>query len=153
MAIKIPYKQNPLSMMEIGMHFTCMEEADIGLADHLEALILLSKLPSRYSVVVQTMSQLETAELKKLTFAKVRIAVMNAFSGDTIGNSQPQNANKFSNVHRKGNDPKFSQQQHGNNSHQQQKGQNGNDDNKKKLLLTLVRCAQALHPSSLQSSS
>ncbi|KAF8824317.1 hypothetical protein HHX47_DHR8000004 [Lentinula edodes] len=133
MAIKIPYKQNPLSsMMEIGMYFTRMDEAGIGLADHLEALILLSKLPSRYSVVVQTMSQLETAELKKLTFAKVRIAVMNAFSGDTIGNSQPQNANKFSNVHRKGNDPKFSQQQHGNGSNQQQKGQNGNDDNKKK---------------------
>ncbi|GAW00126.1 hypothetical protein LENED_001621 [Lentinula edodes] len=43
-----------------------------------------------------------------------------------------QNANKFSNVHRKGNDPKFSQQQHGNGSNQQQKGQNGNDDNKKK---------------------
>ncbi|KAJ3926601.1 MAG: hypothetical protein NXY57DRAFT_966353 [Lentinula lateritia] len=136
-AIKIPYKQNPLSlMMEIDMHyetwsnpphgldvvssttgaahgtrqhFTHTEEADIGLADHLEALILLSKLPSHYSVIVQTISQLETAELKKLTFAKVCIAVMNAFSGDAIGNSQPQNANKFSNIHRKGNDPKFSQ--------------------------------------------
>ncbi|GAW05788.1 hypothetical protein LENED_007668 [Lentinula edodes] len=127
MAIKIPYKQNLLSsIMGIGVQFTGMEEAD-----HLEALILLSKLPSRYSVVIQTMSQLETAELKKLTFAKVRIAVMNAFSGDTIGNSQLQNANKFLNVHREGNNPKFSQQ-HGNNSNQQQKGQNGNNDSNKK---------------------
>ncbi|KAJ3870583.1 hypothetical protein F5051DRAFT_434517, partial [Lentinula edodes] len=111
-------------MTEIGMFFTRMDDADIGIPGHLEALILLSKLPSRYAVVVQTMSQLGTEELKELTLAKVHIAVMNAFSGDTIGNSQPQNANKFSNVHRKGNDPKFSQQQ--------QKGQNGNDDNKKK---------------------
>ncbi|KAJ3884246.1 hypothetical protein GG344DRAFT_84326 [Lentinula edodes] len=133
MAVKIPYKGNPLTAMtEIGMFFTRMDDADIGIPGHLEALILLSKLPSRYAVVVQTMSQLGTEELKELTLTKVHIAVMNAFSGDTIGNSQPQNANKFSNVHRKGNDPKFSQQQHGNNSHQQQKGQNGNDDNKKK---------------------
>ncbi|KAJ3870822.1 hypothetical protein F5051DRAFT_447080, partial [Lentinula edodes] len=119
-------------MTDIGMFFSRMDDADIGIPAHLEALILLSKLPSRYSVIVQTMSQLGTEELKKLMLTKVRIAVMNTFSGDTIGNSQPQNANKFSNVHRKGNDPKFSQQQHGNGSNQQQKGQNGNDDPDKK---------------------
>ncbi|KAJ3894328.1 hypothetical protein GG344DRAFT_74124 [Lentinula edodes] len=121
MAVKVPYKGNPLTAM-----------TDIGIPAHLEALILLSKLPSRYSVIVQTMSQLGYEELKKLTLTKVHIAVMNAFSGDTIGNSQPQNANKFLNVHRKGNDPKFSQQQHGNGSNQQQKRQNGNNDSNKK---------------------
>ncbi|GAW05789.1 hypothetical protein LENED_007669 [Lentinula edodes] len=117
MAVKVPYKGNPLTAMtDIGMFFSRMDDADIGIPAHLEALILLSKLPSRYSVIVQT--QLGTEELKKLMLTKVRIAVMNTFSGDT--------------VHRKGNDPKFSQQQHGNGSNQQQKGQNGNDDNKKK---------------------
>lgn len=78
------------------------------------------------------MSQLETAEFQKLTSGEVCIVIMNTFSGDIIGNFQPQKGNKFSNIHREGNNPKFSQQQHGNNSNQQQKGQNGNNDSNKK---------------------
>ncbi|KAJ3875942.1 hypothetical protein F5051DRAFT_441925 [Lentinula edodes] len=113
MAVKIPYKGNPLAAItNIGMFFTCMEEADIGIPDHLEALILLSKLPSHYFIIVQAISQLGTEKLKELMLAKVRITVMNTFSSDTIGNSQPQNANKFFNILHKKNDPKLSQQHH-----------------------------------------
>ncbi|GAW05786.1 hypothetical protein LENED_007666 [Lentinula edodes] len=60
MAIKIPYKQNPLSsMMEIGMDVTSTR---MDLAGHwscltTRALILLSKLPHVYSGRIQTMSQ------------------------------------------------------------------------------------------------
>ncbi|KAJ3858408.1 hypothetical protein EV359DRAFT_87795 [Lentinula novae-zelandiae] len=125
MAVKILYKESPLAAI-----------TDIGNPDHLEALIFLSKLPFHYSVVVQTMSQLSTEELKELMLTKVRITVMNAFSRDTIGNSGPQNMNKFSNVHCKGNDPKFFQQ-HGKNK-KAQKNANTAQADADSMVLSLI---------------
>lgn len=128
MKIVIPAKGNPQSALdEIAMHFSRMDDATIGLHTHLEAMIVISKLPQRYSQIRRQYAQLGATELKKLTLSMVRAAIMNDFSGDAVDQTKKQhsgNANKLTNVRRKQGDPNFQQQQ--------QSGNDGNGDNKKK---------------------
>lgn len=139
MNIVIPLKAHPQKAVdEMASHFSCIDNFVIGLEAHLEAMITISKLPVRYSTVRQMYAQLGTSELKQLTLGKVKLAVLNAYTGDLLlsTNGGPSNTNKLTNVHCSNGVPNFNDQQHcgkkGNQSQQPNQGQGNGDDGEKK---------------------
>lgn len=85
MAAHIPPKAHPQKALdEIATHLSRMDDAEIGIPDHLEAMIVLVKLPPRYSSVRQLYSQLDSAGLKALTLPQLVTAIVNVYAGDSI---------------------------------------------------------------------
>ncbi|THV04532.1 hypothetical protein K435DRAFT_850792 [Dendrothele bispora CBS 962.96] len=100
----------------------------------IQAMLIVSKLPDRYSYVVQTVAQTPMDEIiTKLTLEHIREAAVHAWEGRSKCNDSNagKSANKLSAVKRKDGDPDFkSQQKHQNTGAEQQTKQDG--DGKKK---------------------
>ena len=100
----------------------------------IQAMLIVSKLPERYSFVVQSVAQTPMDEIvERLMPERIREAAVHAWEGRnkrSDGNSG-KSANKLSAVKRKDGDPDFkSQQKHQNTGAEQQTKQDG--DGKKK---------------------
>lgn len=140
MNVVIPPKAHPQKAFdEIASHFSHMDNFGIGLEGHLEAVIVLSKLPTRYANVRQMYAQLGASELKKLTLGKVKLAVLNSYAGDSLpaSNGGPSNVNKVTNVCCSNGAPNFNDQQKGrgkkgNQPQQPNQGQGDGDDSEKR---------------------
>jgi hypothetical protein len=109
-----------LAIDKFASHFGHMAEAEVEIPDHVQAMILLAKLPRSLDSFAQLICQ--TEDIKEITMAKVRRGILLGY--EQKGNRQPpppprnNQAQKISAVKRGPNEPPFQQQQQGEGSDQ-----------------------------------
>ncbi|KAK7435981.1 hypothetical protein VKT23_019388 [Stygiomarasmius scandens] len=100
------------------MYFYHIEAADkdFKIPDHLQLLILLSKLPDTYKTVIGDVTFDQITVVKQGTIENLKNRVIMVFEGTGKGKRKDagKQAQKLSAVKRKREDPKFKQQQHQN---------------------------------------
>ena len=136
MAVQIPSNAHPSKAIdEIAMYFSRLDKEGVKIPDFVQAMIIRSKLPSRYDFVKQSTAQAKKSTLEtEVTVTSVQQMARLAYEGSTsnknshASGSKPQ-ANKLTVVKRKANDPGFQQQQK---KPQQGNQNNGNGDSSKK---------------------
>jgi len=118
MDVIIPGNADPtLAIDTILIGFTRMAESKCAVPSHLQAMILVSKLPYQMSALVQSICQTDDIEYLKTDNIK-RKAILAWEQRSPVKNQnncslqQPQAAKKISAVQRSGPPPSFQQQQH-----------------------------------------
>ncbi|KAJ3019198.1 hypothetical protein NUW54_g144 [Trametes sanguinea] len=123
MNVVIPINSHPgPAMEEMFARFERLSTLDCKIPSFFQGMLLISKLPGAYDMVVQLTSQ--NTDVKKVDPASIRQAVIRVWEQKSSGRSQQRSqgsggeAKKLSAIKRKGKDPSFKQQQ-------QQRRQNG----------------------------
>ena len=114
MDLRIPDNQDPsIALDQFIGHVSCLTEQKVALADDLQSLILLAKIPSSMGHLAQQYSQVD--ELSKLiNVEKMRRGMLIAWEQRGLKGKQPQNqqqAQKISAVQQGPHEPGFQQQQ------------------------------------------
>jgi len=117
---KIPDNADPsLTIDKLAAHFGRLAENGVVIEDHLQGMMLLSKLSPSMEAIAQLMCQ--EHDIKKITILVVRRAILMGWEQRSGAKGQPrQNAQKLSTVKRGPNEPPFQQQQQ---QSQQQQGE------------------------------
>ena len=114
MGITVPSDTHPgPAINNMIMYFDRVMASDIEIPDFIQAMIIISKLPPRYTLVAQSFSQIKMSDHSQLTPKAVQQAVVHSWEGraHTHDNGSGKRANKLSAVKRKRDDPNFQQQQ------------------------------------------
>ena len=129
----IPANQHPApALRSCAANFAYLKEARFEISLPVQAMILVTKLPSSMEVIAQLINQTKLSDIKTLKPDEIIVAATLAFEQrsqhSTAGNGHQ--VNKLSAVKRKQADPKFAQQQQQAPRPQQQQsnggGQSGN---------------------------
>ncbi|KIJ07662.1 hypothetical protein PAXINDRAFT_19164 [Paxillus involutus ATCC 200175] len=114
----LPSNQHPASAFnKINAHFTRLKKADFEIPIKVQAMILLSKLPSSMNSITQIVSM----DKEMLTPTGIKKAAILCWEQADNSRSKHKEVQKLSAVKRKQPDPKFNQQQ----QHQQQPPKQG----------------------------
>jgi len=108
---KIPNNSDPsLAIDKFAAHFGRLAENGVIIEDHLQGMMLLSKLPPSMDAIAQLMCQ--ENDIKKITILVIRRAILMSWEQRSGTKNQPwQNAQKLSAVKRGPNKPPFQQRQ------------------------------------------
>ncbi|KIJ09172.1 hypothetical protein PAXINDRAFT_17734 [Paxillus involutus ATCC 200175] len=118
----IPSNQHPASAFnKINAHFTRLKKADFEIPIKVQAMILLSKLPSSMNSIAQIVAM----DKKLMTPTGIEKAAVLCWEQADNSRGKQKEVQKLSAVKRKQPDPKFSQQQ----QHQQQPPKQGGGNN------------------------
>jgi hypothetical protein len=112
LAVRIPVDSDPtLAIDEFTSYFGRMAEAGVVIERHIQAMVLMSKLPREMDSLAQIVCQV--GSVKELDFDKLRRSII--LSWEQRNNRGPprnqQQAKKISAVQRGPNEPTFQQQQ------------------------------------------
>jgi len=127
----IPGNSNPsLALDNIITRFSCMAASQYAIPDHLQVMIIISKLPPIMGPLVQAVCQ--TDDIKSLILDKVRWAIILGWEQRSSArynhpSHQPQAARKLSAIQHSGPPPSFQQQQQ--QPQQEEQGQNHGQSN------------------------
>ena len=114
----IPEHGNPTQALDkMMLHFGRLRDFSLEIPEHLQTMIVLSKLPSAYDSLTQILSQAD--DPLKFTFEKIQRAVILAWEqrsgARTRNNRQNDSAKKITAVKRPQGKPTFQQQLENNN--------------------------------------
>ena len=112
MDLKIPKNADPsLQINKFTAHFGQLGEQDIKIDDHIQAMILLAKLPPSMDFLAHLICQ--ENKILDLSVSKIRKQMMLNWEQRSGGKQppRPQNTQKISAVKRGPNEPPFQQQQ------------------------------------------
>ena len=114
----IPEHGNPTQALDkMMLHFGRLRDFSLEIPEHLQTMIVLSKLPSAYDSLTQILSQAD--DPLEFTFEKIQRAVILAWEqrsgARTRGNRQNDSAKKITAVKRPQGKPTFQQQLENNN--------------------------------------
>jgi uncharacterized protein (DUF2252 family) len=93
---------------------------NVTIPEQIQVMMLLSALPQKWEMLVSIVTQQK--DLNKIKFLDVCNAILTQYQSESVrgkqgqcnnGNNHGQQANKLSAVHRKCDNPNFSQQQQG----------------------------------------
>jgi len=120
MDLKIPDNADPsLQIDRFTAHFGRLSEQNVDIDDHIQAMILLAKLPPSMDFLAHFICQ--GTEVLDLNVGKIRKSMLLNWEQRSGGKQpRPQQAQKISAVKRGPNEPPFQQQQHP--QQQQQEG-------------------------------
>ncbi|KIJ18217.1 hypothetical protein PAXINDRAFT_9301 [Paxillus involutus ATCC 200175] len=120
----IPSNQHPTSAFnKINAHFTCLKKADFETLSKVQAMILLSKLPSLMTVIAQLVVQ----DKEAMNPAGIEKAAILSWEQTDNSRGKHKEVQKLSTVKCKQPDPKFNQQHQ--QQHQQQPPKQGGGNN------------------------
>jgi len=108
---KIPDNTDPyLAVDKFTAHFGRLAENGVIIEDHLQGMMLLSKLPPSMEAIAQLMCQ--ESDIKKITILVIRRAILMGWEQRSGSKGQTrQNTQKLSAVKHGPNEPHFQQQQ------------------------------------------
>ena len=113
--MKIAQSSHPApSLNKVSDLFACLKSAGYEFPENIQAMLLLAKLPQSMDVIVQMIAQTKDASgrQKTPTVEKIREALVLSWDQHHMKETpKATQANKSSAVKRKGDDPKFEQQQ------------------------------------------